>query len=393
MLAASLWASSALAIPTTDTSSGSIGYVPGHGAIARSADGQFALAIRIRGQMRHTARAPSSGAARQAFEIRRARIVLAGHLFGPESRFKLELGLSPADLGVVDNLSADPDERATRRTPLLDLYFELRHLRDLTVRIGQYKLPSNRQRVISSGNLQLVDRSIVNPEFTLDRDLAIDLRSRDLFGLDLFRYYLGVAIARGRDSRGFDDFGMMYFGRVEVLPFGHFADYSEVDFARTEKLRASFGAAYAFIDNSIGLRRPSDPAPAEGGTTDNHVVVADTIVKYAGLTLQSELGWRRGRRNVITNNQDVTPARNGWGTMVQLGYLFGAHPIEVAARYGRVRGASGETSLEDRNELGGGLSWYFYEHPFKLQADVFRLWQTRISDGDLRVRVQLQASL
>ncbi len=368
-------------------------FVPGKGAVFTSSDREFALGVRVRGQIRHTTEAPKSGAARQAFEIRRARVVLAGHAFGGDNTFKMELGLSPADLGVSDNLSDDPDDRLPRRAALLDLYFEFRHLRDLTVRVGQYKLPSNRQRVVSSGNLQLVDRSILNPEFTLDRDLALDLRSRDLFGLDLLRYYLGVAIARGRDSRGFDDFAMMYFARLEVLPFGLFRDYTEVDFERDARVRASVGATYAFIDNSRGLRRPGDAAPADGGTTDNHLLIADAIVKCAGISLSTEVAYRRGRRNVVAATPtSITPPRNGWGGMVQAGYLFGFAPLELAARYGFVRGL-GVTSIGGHEELGGGVSWYLHEHPYKLQADVFRLWEDRISDGDLVVRVQLQASL
>lgn len=362
----------------------------------RSADRAFVLGVRVRGQVRHTTFAPRGGETRQAFELRRARVVFAGHAFSDANFFKMELGLSPGDLGVADNLSDDPEERQPRRGALLDLYFEFRQLRDLTVRVGQYKLPSNRQRVISSGDLQLVDRSIVNPEFTLDRDVAIDLRSRNLFGLDLFKYYLGVAIARGRDSRGFDDFGMMYFARVEVLPFGLFKDYAEVDLERSSELRASIAGAYAFVDNSRGLRRPAEMIPAEGGTTDNHYVYGDAIVKWSGLSVLTEVAYRRGERNVMpapgSDPSTVTLPRNGWGATLQAGYLFGLAPLEVAARYSFIR-PLGETSIGRREELGGGVSWYLHGHPYKLQADVFRIWERRIADGDVTVRVQLQASL
>ena len=41
---------------------------------------------------------------------------------------------------------------------------------------GQGKLPGNRERVISSGNLQQVDRSLLNSLFTIDRDFGFQLR-------------------------------------------------------------------------------------------------------------------------------------------------------------------------------------------------------------------------
>ena len=62
-----------------------------------------------------------------------------------------------------------------RESPLLSYYLEFDYLRDLTVRVGQYKIPFSRQRVISSGNQQMVDRSIANGEFNLDRDIGIDI--------------------------------------------------------------------------------------------------------------------------------------------------------------------------------------------------------------------------
>lgn len=43
----------------------------------------------------------------------------------------------------------------------------------LRVGFGQTKLPGNRQRQVSSANLQLVERSIANNNFTLNRDKGV----------------------------------------------------------------------------------------------------------------------------------------------------------------------------------------------------------------------------
>lgn len=373
-------------------------FEPGDGLVVTSKDGAFELATRVRGQVRHTTRFVPDTATDQAFRLRRARIVFAGHFFGKQNRFKLELAVAPADLGLDDNFADDPIDTLPRRSPMLDLYFEFRQLRDLSLRIGQYKLPSNRQRVISSGDLQLVDRSLLNGEFTLDRDVAFDLRSKDLFGLDLLRYYAGIGIGRGRDSQGFDDFHMTYFARVEVLPFGMFEDYAEADFERSTDPRLSIGAVYVFLDHARGQQQVIRRAPADGGSTSNHLIIADAIFKIAGFSAMTELAWRKGTRHPGDAVDDAgmpiptTPPRDGWGAMIQAGYLLPGLPLEFAARYGRVAGVS-DTSLEDSNELGGGLSWYFAQHPFKLQADLFRLWDDDFGDGSVRVRVQLQAGI
>jgi hypothetical protein len=262
------------------------------------------------------------------------------------------------------------------------------HLRDLTVRVGQYKVPYNRQRVVSSGNLQFVDRAITNGEFNVDRDLGFDLRSEDFLGLDMLRYYAGVYIGEGQntsdDTLGAGDFGLMYLGRVEFLPFGLFNDYSEADFAHTNDLRLSIGAAYAFIDDAPGMKGILGQAPSQ--EIDTHNVTADVMLKYAGFSLFSDVFWREG------NGMPDAQLPNGLGFAVQGGYMLADLPLEFAARYGMTR-RSGTSNLSEQNELGGAVSYYVSQHPFKIQADYFRLWneQSGVESGIDRIRVQMQA--
>lgn len=384
-----------------------IGFEPGDGLVIESRDDQFALAIRPRVQLLATLVYPEAddgfsgdiyvdaGNVDLGFSIRRARVVFGGWFFGRENRFKLELAISPADMGYTP-------ETGPTRTPLLDWYLEFRHLRELEVRVGQYKLPFNRERVISSGDLQMVDRSIVNAELTIDRDLGIDIRSRDFLGAGFLRYYAGLSTGEGRDAGFGDDLSFWYFGRVEVLPLGMFDDYTEADLARTATPRLSIGAAYAFMHEAPRLRGALGPVADDGGTTDYHTVTADAVFKWAGLSLFAEMIWREGSRNPGTavdamgNPEPITPARNGIGWFVQAGYLLPGIDLEFAARYGMLHplGEATNTSMSERGELGGAVSYYFGGHSFKLQLDYFHLW----SDGDFgnneeRIRLQLQAAL
>ncbi len=371
-------------------------FVPGKGLEINSTDGRFRLRTRVRVQFRWTAE--GDGEWQQQLRIRRARVVFDGHTFSEHVRYKFELAVSPNDVGVRDNTSDDPLARRPRRSPLLDFYVDFTHLRDLQLRVGQYKVPSNRQRVISSGNLQLVDRALLNSEFTLDRDMGFDLRSRDFLGLNMLRYYLGMYIARGRDSQGFDDFGMMYLARVEFLPLGMFKDYSEADFERGGP-RLSFGAGVAYIDRARGDRGIRGRAPADGGTTDTQHVFADAVFMARGLSVLSEFAWRRGRRNpgdAVDEMGAPIPAaapRDGYGFHIQAGYLLPRLPVEFALRYGLIRGVGSDTALGDRNELVAGFSYYAAQHPYKVQLDYARLWNASIDEGEHRVRLQLQVSL
>lgn len=380
-----------------EVESSAIRFVPGKGLELTSADGRFRLQTRVRAQFRWTLADAGDDWAHR-FRIRRARVVFSGNTFHRDVRYKFELAFSPNDVGIRDDFADDASDRLPTLSPLLDFYIDFRQLRDLQVRVGQSKVFSNRQRVISSGNLQLVDRSLLNSEFTLDRDIGVDVRSRDFLGLDMLRYYAGVFIARGRDSQGLDDFGMMYLARLEFLPLGMFNDYSESDFERGGA-RLSIGAGYGYIDRARGDRGIRGSAPADGGTTDTQHVFLDALFKWQGFSALAEFAWRTGSRNPgdavdeMGNMIPVAGTRDGIGLNLQAGYLLPNLPVEVAARYGMIRGVGDDTALGDRNELVVGASYYIARHPYKLQLDYTRLWGDSFGEGANQLRVQLQVSL
>ena len=346
-------------------------YKPGTGLTITSKNGAFSLATRVRAQLRYQV-SGTGGPPEHVFQIRRARVQFKGHAFNKHNKFKIELAFSPRDLSVKNGVP--------NRTPLLTWYLEFDYLRDLTVRVGQYKIPYSRQRVVSSGDLQLVDRSIANGEFNHDRDIGFDLRSKDLGGLGgRLRYYLGVYMGEGRDfgdKNATPDFKLHYLARFEVLPFGKFKDYKEADHARNLKPKLAIGAAYSFHHGSQGLRGTLGTTPEDEGTTDYHSMNVDYAFKFGGFSTTGEFHLRNGTRNP-GDAGPVTAARNGLGWAVQAGFLIPRVPVEFAARYSGIRPLGDDTSLSTNNAVGGGLSWYAAGHPWKIQADYFYTW-----DGD-----------
>ncbi|MGB5414966.1 MAG: porin [Polyangiales bacterium] len=372
---------------------GDIKFRPGKGVEINSADDKFQLRIRVRVQMLYTyAHDENLGtnegdepeANLQDFRLRRARFVFQGYAFGEHNQYKLE----------IDPLRRD--------NVVLDYYLDFTKNRDIQVRVGQYKISSNRTRVISSGNLQMVDRSQVNSEFSLDRDMSIDIRSRDFLGKNKMRYVLAVSSGNGLNNPQFKDFSMVYLARIEYLPMGIFRDYSEVDFART-KSRLSIGATYSFFQNADRNRGMVGVPFADGGTADYHFVFVDAIFKARGFSAVSELAFRTGRRNVgdiAPTDPDYDPdlptdPRNGIGWMLQAGYLIPNTRFEFAARGALVKANSnrGATSLTDQYGTTFSVSYYFARHPFKIQADLSQLWEDSFGEGSTVFRLQLQASL
>ena len=290
-----------------------------------------------------------------------------GHFFGKHNQYKLE----------IDPLRKD--------NVVLDYYLDFTKNRDSQVRVGQYKLSSNRQRVISSGNLQMVDRSRINSEFTLDRDMGIDIRSRDFLGKNRMRYVLGVSTGNGLNNPQFTDFAMVYLARFEYLPMGIFRDMSEVDFART-KPRLAIGATYSFFDNANQDRGMFGLPFADGGTADYHFVYADAMLKVRGFSALTEFSFRTGKRKIGPDDPALSPdlatdPRNGLGWMLQAGYLIPNTRFEFAGRGALIQATRSPTSLDDSYAITGSVSWYFARHPFKIQADVSQIWEGVFQEG------------
>lgn len=387
-----------------DVDPASVSYRPGKGLTVSSADGKFSMTTRLRLQFLYTFEAEPGDEGPEyshGFQIRRARLAFTGNLFGKNNKYKIELAFSPRDMGLKDGI--------VTRSILLDGYLDLTHLRDFSVRVGQWKVNYSLQRVVSSGNLEFVDRSIANSEFNLDRDLGIEFFSKDVGGLGYLRYHASVTTGEGHSSYDIKDFGMMYIARLVFFPMKTFSDYgSETDLSRSPRARLALGGAYAFIDDSTKDRGVLGSDPSDGGTTDFHNATADLTFRISGFSLDGEFFWRKGMRSpgplvdelgvplLDDEGQAIAEAdpRDGLGFHVQAGYLIPTVPVGLAARYSRVQPLDTQSSLSEKNEVGGSLSWYIAHHPYKLQLDYFHTWdQSGISDGSDRLRLQLQASL
>ena len=91
----------------------------------------------------------------------------------------------------------------------------------------------------------------------------------------------------------------------------------------------------------------------------------------------------------------VTGGSRGIGQAIAVAVLEGKHLCHatVVVDTDALRPPSQQPTEVDshtRSELGVAGSYYFARHPFKLQGDVFRLWDDDFGDGDTRMRVQLQ---
>jgi hypothetical protein len=382
--------------PAADEARARVEVSPGEGATITSKDGDFELGIGLFTQLLYTVENDvGTEDTNHSFTVRRARVKLAGHTFGDHNKYFVHLAFSPRDLQI--------QEGTPTKSPIFDWYLDFDHIRDLTVRIGQYRVPFSRQRRIPIGNIMMADRALGNFEFNLDRDVGLSVRSDDIGGIGYLRYEVGAFIGEGRDAFLADDLGMLYVARVEVLPLGMFADYDETDRTRGRRPRLSIGAAYAYMPRAKGNRGILGPPPSDGGTTETHNVTADVMLKIHGLTLSGELYWRDGTRDFGAATIDdpglgtipapLESARDGLGWYGQVGWLVPKIDLELGARYGFVRELGDDSSLPPRDEVAASIGYLIYGKALKIVTDYARGWpENDLDAGTHQARVQLQAA-
>lgn len=80
----------------------------------------------------------------------------------------------------------------------------------------------------------MVDRSLLNSWFNIDRDIELPLRYRDKFGSEfVLMKFFSFAQGEGRNISIGNLGGYQYTGRIEIMPFGDFKGKGEYMWAVT----------------------------------------------------------------------------------------------------------------------------------------------------------------
>jgi hypothetical protein len=348
----------------------------------RSTDDQASLNIRARIQVRASFIGDGDDDQEDLteFAIRRLRLVFQGNAVGPRLTYYVQLAYS--------NL----DTEADLRLPLRDAYVTWAPARDFNLRVGQMKVPFSRQRVTSSSALQMVDRSIVVGELNLDRDVGLQVFSRNLLGKGKLGYALGVFGGDGRNRLGHEA-GMLYSARMEAWPLGLVDERSEADIQRVEQWRFAVGGSLAYNQNT-NRPRSTFGTPYPAGEFDYKHAGLDATVRKRGWSVTSELMYRRADRHSETLLVNGSPAtlysRSAWGAYVQGGHML-TERFELTARYGRLRPSTGtEPSFVEAREAGAGFSYYISRNDLKIQGDYFRVTDFATGAGVHQARAQFQ---
>jgi hypothetical protein len=329
----------------------------GDGVTVDTGDGNFKLNTRVRGQFRADAIKIEDQDPVAGFLVRRMRLSIKASALDDLFDFAVQLAFAPRDL------------ESDMPSPLRDAYATLNLHRDVRLRVGQMKVPFDRQYMTSSGALALADRSIAVGGLLLERDVGAYWMSDDLAGLGLFKAQVGAFGGDGRNRLN-TDLGMLYTARVQLHPLGKFADLEEVELNRDAPPKLAFAVAAGFNDDSPRTLSTSSDYDLAARTDFLHGTV-DALGKVAGMTAFAAVLIR-----VATETKGHDDAMSAVGGVVQLGALVTDH-VEVVGRVARLHPLPRDwlvvpnpADFQGSTELRPGVNVYVHEHDAKFQTSV-----------------------
>jgi phosphate-selective porin len=347
-------------------------------------DGNYRLQIQSRLQFRYATpfdTEPRSfeelDQSQHLFKVNRARLKVGGNAFAPWLTFFWEYELASANL--------------------LDFRLMIEKHPFLSLKIGQWKVHFNRERVISSGKQQLADRSLITRPFTIDRQQGVSLYGRlKGDGLLDFNYWASVLTGTGRGSKTNDDDYLMVMVRGQWNLAGGGVAFAGSDTKFHQDLAAIL--AFALVTNRSPYTRFSQEGggqlpgfgPGEPGQYRVNQWVAESALMYRGLSWQQEFHWKE--INDLKNRSVTTMV----GNYAQFGYfVYNAialvpEPLELAFRHAffvpDIRASDNLTQ-----EFSLAVNWFFKGHLNKVTAAVSLLaYPPGFTMDNERIRFRLQ---
>ncbi|WP_411824117.1 porin [Leptospira sp. 'Mane'] len=357
----------------------------GKGLDFESPEEDASLNLRLRFQGRYTqGNSTNPDGDPTELQLRRARIALRGYVMNKDWQYYMQLGFS------------DQDMEKDRPVPLRDAVLTYAKYRDFNISGGQMKVPFNRERVISDGIQEFVDRTISNGELNLDRDVGVQVFSNNFLDLNHFGYNVGVFGGDGRNKTSHSP-GVLSIAKLTYYPLGCYTDTGEPDLDYSSSPKLSFSVFGAKNVNTNRTLSTFGDTYDFARFTYNHSG-AEFVLKWIGFSFSGEYLVRDAdaayREKEIGNQLKREYSRSARGEMIQFGYLL-TQKLGVAFRFSEYYPiAKTDPTLTYSRERGIALSYYIQDHNLKIQADYSHQdGEVTQNYGSEQFRIQMQIYL
>ncbi len=340
-----------------------------NGLYLETGDNRFSMKASLRLQLRYEIDDFEDQEDTRAFTIRRGRIALKGNALGDIFSYFFQLDFhSTGKRSEISTLQ------------MIDYYTDINIVPFAKIRLGQGRVPSNRQWLTPDSMLQMVDFSVASSEFNLDRHLGIlvhdEYFSKKLeYNLGIYTGYYDLFDGDYRDNNEW--LGIL---RVSYNPFGPFGySESDVEFSESPLLHVSGSASFnSKEDVSLNLRKRGKVTP---DNVESTLLVQEAGFKYRGFSILEEFYLRR--RSFL--DERITDL--GW--FVQTGYFIKPKNLELTLRYSQIFFDNDRTD-ESTDEGTLGVNYFFSGHNYKIQFNAVRLHRDTVNDESTDYKFLLQ---
>jgi len=305
------------------------------GAYIKTPDGRFSLRTNVGLQGQFNYQWLEGQEDKTTFQVKRARLWFTGNAFESWLKYYTQITLEQS-------------------VNLRDAYMEADYYKAAVPRVGQYKVPFDREFLTSAFNLQLIDRSIANNQFNLGRDIGVQVAGFPLG--DLFEYRVGMFNGSGANQDNVNT-EYMYVGRAVLTPFGPYA-YSQAALDDPKKPLLAIGVAGAYMPGLdpgerrilAGVLGSTSVVPVKSDVSE---LVGDMAFKLHGFSFEGGYYYR------IIDPKAPTRfgSTNAWGYYAQAGYFLIPKKFEVAARYSYMNpDTPTQRANNNQYEVTGGVS-------------------------------------
>jgi phosphate-selective porin OprO/OprP len=316
------------------------------------------------------------------FQLYRSRLSFEGMIMENTFRYHFQFGFSQAE-----------DTNWTLSHLLYDAVAKWNLRDNIQLQFGQTIIPGNLGRMVRSDFTQFVERSSLSSAYSLDRDVGIQLHTRQYIGDFTVREKFVISSGEGRQS-SMNLGGLNYGFRLEVLPFGEFTggEYFEADLAVDDRPKLMLSLGYNVNDNALlsGGQKGGNLMSAERDIrtfyTDLHYKASaiSVLLEYVNVDVDVPMIYENIGGNIVGSSFIA-----GDGLNAQVGYKFKG-TWEAAGRFTRVAPLA-VTGMGSFNEFTAALSYYIAIHRIKWQTDFsIRQPDSVTEQGVYYFRTQLQ---
>ncbi|HRP61664.1 MAG TPA: porin [Phycisphaerales bacterium] len=322
-----------------------------NGFFIGSTDGNFRL--RIGGQMQqrfvynYQDNSPVDNH-RSGFEVRRARLLLSGHIIDPSWTYDIQLAVN----------------RTNGNMQLEDAGWIQKDLGNgWKVRVGQMKAPFMREEMLSSIRMLLVERSLLNSMFSagLVQGVQIGWEGDNLRAYAM--YHDGNN--SGNTAWSVEDTEIAVSARLEWLAYGEWRNFLDYSGFRDETPGLLFGVAINYSQQEYGTTfMPGPPPTGNNFEVQNFGVTIDATLDFSGASLAGAFVYR----NLSTSTGSPADIDlDQYGFFIR-GGVFITDEWELFGQY--EWGHLDMPGVTDLSIVTVGATRYWAKHRLKWQTDV-----------------------